>query len=647
MRNIPKAIRLAFIAGGLTLLCPFAMATDSAVTVQPVSDLRADFIMGADVSMLDQLEHNGGRFYDQQGIEKDCMAILKENGVNWIRLRLWNNPVNDSDIIVGGRTISHKGDPVGGGNNDLATTIRLAKRVKAQGLKFLLDIHYSDFWVDPEKQNKPAAWKDLHGEALQKAVYDYTKSVLAELKKNDVFPDMIQVGNELNGGMLWPDGKTWKEKPDEVIGGNDGFVALITQGIRAVRESDPKTGTPEHIKIAIHLANGGSNELYRRVFDLMTQRNVDYDVIGLSYYPYWHGPLVDLQANMEDISSRYGKEVVVMETSYGYTTADSDGFNNLFSADLAKSAGYKATVQGQASLVRDVINTVAQTPGERGIGIFYWEPDWIPVRNVGWRTGEGNAWENQAMFDFKGKALPSLAVFKHVRDASTPENTPQAQPVAPMKLTAFVGETFTPPDAINLQFSDDAQRHSFVEWESISADKLNQAGKFVLKGEAITYQMPVQAEVEVIPRRNMVEDNSFENGNLNGWTTTGATSAVSIEKNPGNAHTGLFSMHYWGGEPFKFEFTRKLTKIKDGKYALKAWIAGGGGEKSIELFAANCGSADPAPAKATNTGWQKWGQYTVSGIQVSGGNCTIGVRIDGTAGNWGNVDDFEFIKEGD
>lgn len=648
MNTCLKAASVAVIAAILGLANPvLAAATDSPITVQPVSNLRADFMMGADISMLDQIERNGGKYYDLQGAQKDCLAILKENGVNWIRLRLWNNPINDSDVIEGGRTISRMGEPRGGGNNDLTTTIRLAKRAKAMGLKFLLDIHYSDFWADPEKQNKPAAWAKLSGEALQKAVHDYTAEVLAALRQADAFPDMVQVGNELNGGMLWPDGKTWKSKQEEVIGGDDGFVALLSQGIRAVREADPKRGTPEHIKIAIHLANGGTNELYRRVFDLMTKRQVDYDVIGLSFYPYWHGPIDDLQANMDDISSRYGKEVLVLETAYAYTTADGDGFANLFNPEMQKSVGYKATVQGQASVVRDVINAVAQVPGERGIGAFYWEPGWFPVNKVGWRTGEGNAWENQAMFDFKGHALPSLSVFKRVREAGSAADTPKPLPLTPMKLVTFVGETFTPPDTIKLQFSDDAQRQSFIDWEPVPADKLAQPGQFTLKGEALSYQLPIIAEVEVTPRRNMIVDGSFESGKLDGWTITGAKAAVSNERNPGNAHTGLYSMHYWMGEPFKFEFSRTLTKLRDGTYTLKAWAAGGGGENSIELFAANCGGAASPTTKMTNTGWQKWVQYSVKGIKVSQGNCTVGLRLDGTTGNWGNVDDFEFIRDAD
>lgn len=638
------ASRVAAIAVGWSMAVA-ALAAPAAVTVQPVKDLRADFIMGADVSMLDQLERNGGKFSDQNGERKDALQILRENGVNWIRLRLWHTPVNDSDVIANGRTLSRRGEPKGGGNNDLETTIRLAKRAKAQGLKYLLDIHYSDFWADPEKQDKPAAWRKLKGAELEQEVHRYTAQVLAALRNADAFPDMVQVGNELNGGMLWPDGKTWQASASEKIGGDAGFVALISQGIRAVREADPKRGTSERVKVAVHLANGGDNKLYRRVFDLFTQQGVDYDVIGLSFYPYYHGTIDDLRSNIDEISSRYGKEVAVLETAYAYTTADGDSWPNLFNAEMQKSGGYKATLQGQTSLVRDVIDAVAQVPGGRGLGVFYWEPDWIPAPRSGWRTGEGNGWDNQAMFDTKGQALASLAVFKRVREAGTPQDVPQILAREPMKLNAFVGELWAPPEMVTLPFSDDAQRPVFVQWEDVPADKLATPGHFSLFGEAVGRSVTLVAEVDVTPRRNLIDDSSFEKGTLEGWTVVGEAGVLSNERNPGNAHTGLHSLHYWRGESFKVELLRKFSGIKDGRYSLKAWAAGSGGEKSLQLFARDCGDGAPKTAAMGNTGWQKWKQYVVSGIQVSGGNCTVGVAIDGVTGNWGNVDDIEFLRE--
>jgi len=620
-----------------------APASGSGVSIAPVANLRGDFMKGADVSMLEQIERAGGKFYDEQGVQKDCLQILKDSGINWIRLRLWHTPVNDSDVLEGGRVISRAGEPKGGGNNDLATTLRLAKRAKALGLKILLDFHYSDFWVDPEKQNKPAAWRNLHGTELEREIYRYTAQTLEAFSKADVFPEMVQVGNELNGGMLWPDGKTWRDWPDEKIGGDDAFAALLQQGVQAVRDADPRAGTGRRVLIAIHLATGGDNALYRRVFDGLTKHQLDFDIIGLSFYPYWHGPIDDLRANMDDISARYGKDVVVLETAYAYTIADADGFTNLFSAMNQKDGGYKATVQGQASMVRDVIDAVAQVPRNRGRGVFYWEPDWIPVRGVGWRTGEGNGWENQAMFDFNGRALPSLAVFKRV---SEPGGVgPHIVASEPIKLTAFVGQTWQAPESIKLSFDDDAERTVRVEWTQASPAQLARTGRFELTGWAAPYATTVKARVDVIPRSNLFDDPGFEKGTLEGWTIQGDKVAVTNERNAGNAHSGMRSLHYWQAEPFKFQAARKFVNLTPGTYQFRAWIAGGGGEETLELFAQACGDGTVSRTSIVNRGWHQWKQYAIKGIKVTQSECTVGIHVESQLGKWGNVDDVEFLRE--
>jgi len=359
----------------------------------------AEFIVGADVSTLTEVERHGGRFSRADGTPADPLAILQEHGVGWVRLRLWHMPVNAA------------GEPLGGGNNGLALTLALARRAKAQGLKLLLDIHYSDFWADPAQQTKPAAWATLSGPKLQQALHDYTADVLRAFDAAGAAPDMVQIGNETNGGFVWPDGKTWQQTPDEKIGGDAGFVALLRQGIAAVREHGARSG--RRLPVVLHLADGGDNALYRRVFDGFTREKLDYDVIGLSYYPYFHGPLAGLKANLADLAQRYGKPLLVVETAYGHTLANGDATPNIFNAERAASAGYPATVAGQAQALRDVIDAVAAVPN--GLGVFYWEPAWIPAAGAGWRSGEGNGWDNQALFDFNGRALPSMNALRRGR----------------------------------------------------------------------------------------------------------------------------------------------------------------------------------------------------------------------------------------
>ena len=222
------------------------------------------------------------------------------------------------------------------------------------------------------------------------------------LKKAHALPDMVQIGNELNSGMLWPDGKTWGEGS----GGFDKLARLLRAGMNGVRD----VAGHNKVKIMLHLADGGDNGLYRWWFDEITARGItDFDVIGLSFYPYWHGTLEQLAANMADISGRYDKDVVVVETAYAFTLADGDGYPNIFGAEQQAAGGYPATVAGQANFLRDLREVVQNVPGGRGLGVFYWEPTWIPVAGAGWRSGEGDAWDNQALFDFDGNALTSLS----------------------------------------------------------------------------------------------------------------------------------------------------------------------------------------------------------------------------------------------
>lgn len=378
-----------------------------------------DFVVGADVSMLAEVERHGGRFSHADGTPGDALRILRDDGgVNWIRLRLWHTPVNAADVVDAGRLVSRKGDAVGGGNNDLKTTIALARRAKAQGLKVLLDFHYSDFWADPSTQTKPAAWAALHGAALQRALHDYTAATLDALDAAGVMPDMVQIGNETNAGMLWPDGQTWSADKAAKIGGDDAFVRLLRAGIAAVREHDVRTG--RRLPVMLHLAGGTDPELCHHMFDLFTAEYLDFDVIGLSYYSYYHGRLAALKANLDELALRYRKPLVVVETAYAFTLDNGDATPNLVDAERAAATDYPATVAGQARAIRDVVDTVAAVPLGLGRGFFYWEPTWIPAAGAGWRTGEGNNWDNQALFDFTGRALASLQALRGPAPARAP-----------------------------------------------------------------------------------------------------------------------------------------------------------------------------------------------------------------------------------
>ncbi len=362
------------------------------------------YMKGMDLSTLKEVESLGGKFYDH-GVEKDVFDILKSYDVNAVRLRLWNDPYTEDGI------------PYGAGTNDLPTTIELAKRALSHDMEVLLDLHYSDFWADPGKQRVPKAWRGMNADQLEQAVYDFTRDTLLAMKEAGAFPTLIQVGNELTNGTLWPLGK----KPNY-----DNLARFISAGIRGVRSVDAQ------MPVMLHLDNGGNNEMYRDWFDHYIERGEDFQIIGLSYYPFWHGSLDDLKNNMNDIAVRYGKELVIAEVSMGFTMEDYAEYEKLgpderkgfaTKPELAAKVPFPMTKEGQKDFLQALFDVIGQVPDGKGKGYFYWEPAWIPVPGSGWATEGaleyieekgpgGNEWANQALFDYDGNALPALEIIR-------------------------------------------------------------------------------------------------------------------------------------------------------------------------------------------------------------------------------------------
>ena len=373
------------------------------------SSSSAVAVRGVDISMLETVEDAGGTF-QLNGTSQDLLPLLKSQGVNLVRLRLWVDPKSTSNEVYGG------------GDSDLARVIRLAKRAKAQNMAFMLDLHYSDFWTDPGKQFKPKAWAALSTDELVAQVQSYTQDVIGQLITAGVAPDYVQIGNELNSGMLWPTGKNWAAN-GETVGGFDVLARLLSAGVTGLRAAETAGGVTTPAKTILHLAEGGNNSKFRWWFDEITKRKVSFDIIGISYYPYWHGTLAALQSNMNDMVSRYSKPVMVVETAYAFTLENGDSLGNNFGqASDATNGGYPATAAGQRSFLKDLKAKIAAVPNGQGLGFVYWEPDWLPVNDATWATDAGisylnttgnvgNAWENQALFDFIGDALPALAEF--------------------------------------------------------------------------------------------------------------------------------------------------------------------------------------------------------------------------------------------
>ena len=356
-----------------------------------VGELRAfgrdasadDMALGADISFTPLEEAAGNVFTDTNGRAAPVERILRSHGANYVRLRLWTNPPP--------------------GYNDLAVNLALARRIKAAGMKIYLDFHYSDFWADPQHQDTPAAWVGQDLPTLTRTVREYSRDTIAAFAAQGTPVDLVSIGNEIRNGTLWPTGQIeW--------GVNERWAALgelLKAGVTGARAGNPRK---HQLRIMLHFDQGGDNAGSRYFFDHLVAEGVPFDVIGLSYYPFWHGTLSDLRTNLNDMATRYRKDVMVVEHQYAWTLGWGDSTNNFVWEASQLSPGYPASPAGQLSMASDILSMLARVPGNRGAGFFFWEPESIP--GVGWEPGAGDA-ERQP--DAVRLRRPPAAVDRHVR----------------------------------------------------------------------------------------------------------------------------------------------------------------------------------------------------------------------------------------
>ncbi|HLR68521.1 MAG TPA: glycosyl hydrolase 53 family protein, partial [Virgibacillus sp.] len=445
-----------------------ADSSHSEIYVESVEGLQEDTIKGVDISSIIALEDSGVTFRNRNGEVEDLLKVVADHGVNYVRIRVWNDPY-DAD-----------GNGYGGGNNDLDKAIEIGQRATQYGMQAQINFHYSDFWADPGKQMSPKEWMDFSIEEKEVALYDYTKDSLEELINAGVNVGMVQIGNETNNQFVGE--RSW-----------ENITRLFNAGSRAVRD------VSSDIKVALHFTNPERVGHYENIAKVLSDHKVDYDIFASSYYPFWHGTLDNLTNVLSLVADTYNKDVLVTETSYAYTAEDGDGHENTVNDSASLTLPYPISVQGQATSIRDVFQAVANV-GERGLGVIYWEPAWLPVgpreeleanklvwekNGSGWASSyagsydpdDAGAWyggsavDNQALFDFFGNPLPSLQVFELLETGA--ETDLAIEKIHYPEMTVNVNEVFTLPSTISVEYNNGQLADLEVVWEVESPENLS------------------------------------------------------------------------------------------------------------------------------------------------------------------------------
>ena len=564
-------------------------AEEAGVYVQPIDNLSKDFIRGVDISSVIAQEESGVIYYNEDGLEQDIFETLAQHGVNYIRVRVWNDPY-DAD-----------GNSYGGGNNDTATAVEIGRRAAKYNMKLCVDYHYSDFWADPSKQMCPKAWEGMGIEDKAEALGEFTKESLTQIIDGGAMVGMVQIGNEINNGMA---GETdWSK-----------MRKLLSAGSAAVREVASETGSD--IQIAVHFTDINNKSNVMRLAEKLESEGdeIDYDIFAVSYYPFWHGTIDNLTEVMKEISRTYGKKVIVAENSYLYTTGDGDGSGNSV-GEGAVQPEYLATVQGQASEIRDICAAVAAV-GDAGLGYFYWEPAWIPVGvweegaadadavleknkkiweeyGSGWASSYagsydpkdagvyygGSSWDNQALFDYYGHPLESLKVFRYLHCGTIAEK---------------------PEESIPTEVVDDN-------------------------------------------RVNLIANNSFEESDTSMWEITG--NGTDFQDNVSDAHSGDFSLHFWSTGTVNFTVQQTITELTPGTYEFGLYLQGGDADGADMYIYADNGT-ERLTQETGVAGWANWKNPVINEITVGeDGTLTVGVSVNAPAKAWGTLDDFYLYQK--
>ena len=616
------------------LLLPLSALAEEGLYVKRL-ELPKDFILGMDVSSVLALEKSGVTFKNRAGEERDLFSILAENGVNYIRVRVWNHPYDA------------QGRGFGGGNNDVAAAAEIGRRAAQYGMKLLVNFHYSDFWVDPGKQQAPRAWEGLRIADKAQALYDFTRDSLRTIREAGADIGMVQLGNETNGRLSGE--KTWMN-----------IYKLMAAGSRAVRETDPG------ILVAVHFSNPETAGSYLTYASKLDYYKLDYDVFATSWYPYWHGSLDNLQKVLSDVKAAYGKQVLVAETSYAYTLEDTDTHPNTIGAGAHYEKPWPFTVQGQANAVAaaaEAVNAVG------GLGIFYWEGAWVSVGEdakgnrekwekdgSGWASSfaseydprdagvyfGGSACDNQALFDRGGRALPSLEVFGLLR---TGQEAPlRVDAIADTHLEFDLNGEVTLPNTVHAVMNDGSLQDVPVIWEPIDTAAMKAGGpaSYEIRGQAGGRE--ALAMVSMV-EYNFLRNPGFEEEDVSMWTARdlGKTEQLYVEEKRSDAKSGKRHYHFYsaGADTVAFTLEQEVSNLPEGTFRFEISIQGGdGGNTEIYSYVKRNGEL-VATSPARITVYNSWDSPEIRGIKAGPKDTlTVGIHVACQGpGAWGKIDD--------
>lgn len=563
------------------------------------------FIKGMDISSYPEMMDKGHRYYDFDGNEVNVIDFAKEQGFDYGRLRIWNHPecVRES-----------------GGYCDLAHTRKMAAEIKKRGMGLLLDFHYSDWWADPGKQTKPEAWKDLHGDALAQAVYDYTKEVLEALDADNVYPEMVQVGNEIRCGMMWPDGRTdnW-----------EGLARLLNAGIRAVRDTQGARDT----KVMLHLDQGGRYYYFKEWFDNALAHGVtDFDIIGLSYYPFWHGTFNDLKNTMEELAKRYHKPMIIAEVAHAYRRSRGE----LFGEAQEKISGFPAGGAAQKEVLELIMSIAAHISDGLGIGVFYWEPFSRPDDEA------DDSWGScMGVVDADGRPTLGIKAFGFDPEKADVNQTAKIYEPSMITVTPEDNPSEYFPRAVKVLKYDGRLEREDVTWafdksRLVKDDTIVISGTLSQCGQRVNLSICLVEEKE---KENLIRNAAFENvynGVPEHWEISGESDYDSFvreirqetaEEFPFDA-TNYF--YFKGESNFQMILCQKVERLLAGKYIFSLSYKGDNTTGvQVQLFARSGDGADVRQSIFPSAG--EWTRHSVEITLGKDGGAEVGIMVDSPA----------------